>query len=134
MFIHPEYERSGKDATEYGNDIALIKLNKSIPLKSKGPYTNLNGVCLPTEDTIPGVNQYAVMSGWGLTEEQVNNEGALQMGWTIISGTQEHGKLIKIYHPSDDRPAFCGVSVSSFLYSCQLLRRGGSAKKPQVPK
>ena len=56
--IHPEYEPL--DSTSARNDILLLKLNESV--------TGYNPIVLNSDPAIPAVNEFVVVTGWGVEE------------------------------------------------------------------
>lgn len=56
---HPEYKA-------YYNDIALIKLNDTIPLGDTSKYLHINAVCLPANNEDKFDGRVGTVAGWGL--------------------------------------------------------------------
>ncbi|KAK0159793.1 hypothetical protein PV327_010868 [Microctonus hyperodae] len=55
VFVHPDY-----NSKNYINDIAIVRLNASVPLTTS---LNINTACLPTKPPVAGSRCY--VAGWG---------------------------------------------------------------------
>ena len=120
-YLHPEYNWTQPDPED---DLALLQLDETINLYSKGAYTNMNSVCLPQSRVsyANGPQEFALISGWGL----VSNESEyipdnLQIGWALIS-SESTDKLIKVkYDQGISKPVICYVSRKMYILSLSFF-------------
>lgn len=88
VIIHENF----KDFKQITDDIALIKLQDSVPIETKDGYYITNGICLPEKNIINNDVEFAILSGYGYTRNYYPRK--LQKGFLKIypSGKYKNDK------------------------------------------
>ncbi|CAG2111394.1 unnamed protein product [Medioppia subpectinata] len=128
VYPHPEYKPA---EWEVKPDIALIRVNTSIPFTDRLAITN---VCLPARGLVNTGSEYAVTTGWGVTGEGRLSPRIRQMGWVRIVATDpnlwptNHTELIFGHiTPLTSGTAICAVQIEDcFLKISRQLVTGDS--------
>ncbi|XP_054155990.1 U21-ctenitoxin-Pn1a-like [Oppia nitens] len=86
FYLYPDYEVGYESVRIFQHDIALVKLKPpgiQMTLNSDGYYT-VNSICLTYANMANKVEELALFAGFGDTDNFVENDGPLRMGWVKI--------------------------------------------------
>ena len=104
-------------------DVALIELQNPINWAKVGNYRLVNGICLPKENISNSDEEYAIISGFGVIDNNRTERDELQMGWTKMSAAEQSESVNVIENkivPFPNGTATC--MVSEILVSALLFR------------
>ncbi|CAG2118642.1 unnamed protein product, partial [Medioppia subpectinata] len=88
-YINPDYAAN----KWFPYDLALIRLNTSIPLDGTSGLTGINAICLPEENVTNVAEEYALLNGFGTDNDNGTGSGIQRVGWTkILKGNPDDSR------------------------------------------
>ncbi|CAG2112947.1 unnamed protein product [Medioppia subpectinata] len=109
-------------------DLALIRLNTSIPLDGTSGLTGINAICLPEENVTNLVEEYALLNGFGVDNDNGTGSGVQRVGWTkIMKGNPDdsHGQNTMLYTKRVPFPTGSVANVTNVAEEYALLNGFG---------
>ncbi|CAG2111176.1 unnamed protein product, partial [Medioppia subpectinata] len=114
-YINPDYAAN----KWFAYDLALIRLDTSIPLDGTSGRTGINAICLPEENVTNIAEEYALLNGFGHNTDDGWGKGVQRVGWTKImksNPNNSHGESVKLFFKRTPYPTgTAGCTTNGFI-------------------
>jgi len=102
--IHPNY----KDGHKFNNDYTLLKLDEDVDFETN---KNIRPICLPQDNRKSYEGQNAIVSGWGVTEDNEVPEVLLKKNVTVMSNDQCYSYKHQDFQPQITEKMMCTAAA-----------------------